>query len=178
MALPEAMESRRTTWNGSILDALTAFVTGVTIVITEDDEGTRAMTATAFSLASLHPPFVALSIAATATTARRLADGSPFSVNILASDQRPLADRFSGAHRHMAEPFKGIALTRGRVGVPRLKRCVASIECVAQGTLSCGDHVIVVGRVLHVDLGEASSPLIQYRHKLIGLDDPGVQCSE
>ncbi len=38
-----------------------------------------------------------------------------------------------------------------KVSVPSLEGCVANIECVVEREVETGDHVLFVGRILHVD---------------------------
>ncbi len=53
-------------------------------------------------------------------------------------------------------------------GCPHLDSVLASIECVPYQIYSGGDHIIVVGRVVEVQMsGENALPLIYFRSQFL-----------
>ena len=76
--------------------ALGAFVTGVTVVTTVDEDGRfHGVTANSFSSVSLDPPLVLWSQAVTAHSHPVFFKAERFAVNILAEDQIELSNRFA-----------------------------------------------------------------------------------
>lgn len=126
---------------------LGGFATGVTVVTYRDADGQeRGATMNSFTSVSMDPPLVLVSVAKQAKAADGLRD-SPFAVNVLAANQLPLAMLFAG------QPVDGLAVPWcGPVTAPpRLAGAAAWLECLPFATHEAGDHLIVVGEVIHHD---------------------------
>ena len=79
-------------------DALAQFATGVTIVCARADAGRYVgFTANSFNSVSLDPPLVLWSLAQAAGSLAVFRAGSHYAINVLAKDQRSLAERFAAA---------------------------------------------------------------------------------
>ncbi|MCB2019682.1 MAG: flavin reductase family protein [Burkholderiaceae bacterium] len=138
--------------------ALGMFATGVTIVTARDAAGRRVgLTANSFNSVSLTPPLVLWSLARRAGTLAAFSAGSHYAINILASDQRALADRFAVRG---ADQFAGVALRDGLCGAPVIEGTVAVFECFNRSRYEEGDHVIFVGEVEHCEHRAGAAPLI------------------
>ena len=75
--------------------SLGMFATGVTIVTARTAEGERVgLTANSFNSVSLDPPLVLWSLARAAGSLPAFSAGSHYAINILAADQKALAERF------------------------------------------------------------------------------------
>ncbi len=83
--------------------------------------------------------------------------GSHYAINILAADQKELAERFAlkGADR-----WSGVAFDEGVGGTPLLQGTVATFECFNRSQYQEGDHVIFVGEVERCTHRPAASPLL------------------
>lgn len=138
-----------------------------------------AMVVGSFTSVSLDPPLVAFFPDRKSSTWSRLRDCGVFCVNILSSQQeavcRKLAtsdpDRFAGtAHRISAR------------GNPILDGVVAWIECERHMVIDAGDHEMVLGRVLALDIAAEELPLLFFQggygrftpSSLAALDEPGL----
>ncbi len=76
--------------------AVSAFTTGVTVVTTCDDSGTRyGLTANSFASVSLEPPLVLFCVDHRAPSLTGLNRSRHFAINVLASDQEDIAKRFA-----------------------------------------------------------------------------------
>jgi flavin reductase (DIM6/NTAB) family NADH-FMN oxidoreductase RutF len=136
---------------------LGAFVTGVTVVTTIDDEGKfHGVTANSFSSVSLDPPLVLWSQAVKSSSHPAFFNAQRFAVNILAEDQIELSKRFA---RSSQEKFVGIAVDVGVGGVPLLRGCSARLQCQVVSRVPGGDHTIYVGRVQSINQTERK-PLV------------------
>ena len=88
--------------------ALGMFATGVTIVTARTADGKLiGLTANSFNSVSLDPPLVLWSLARAAASLPAFSTGSHYAINILAADQKALAERFAlkGADRWIGVDF-------------------------------------------------------------------------
>jgi flavin reductase (DIM6/NTAB) family NADH-FMN oxidoreductase RutF len=134
------------------------FATGVTVVTARDAQGAPiGLTANSFNSVSLDPPLVLWSLSREAGSMPHFTRGSHYVINILASEQRELAERFS---RKEPDRFAGVAFREGSGGVPILEGTAATFECFNRSRYAEGDHVIFVGEVEHCERREGAQPLI------------------
>jgi flavin reductase (DIM6/NTAB) family NADH-FMN oxidoreductase RutF len=127
--------------------AMGQFVTGVTIVTAVDDQGHRVgLTANSFNSVSLSPPLVLWSLSKHSSSMQGMRSAKAWAVNILAADQRHLAERFA---RKGVDRFEGVAWRTGLSGAPLIHGAVATFECTPRNHHDEGDHVIFVGEVTH-----------------------------
>lgn len=138
--------------------ALGLFATGVTIVTARGPDGTLVgLTANSFNSVSLSPPLVLWSLARSAGSMPVFSRGSHYAINILAADQKDLAQRF--ATRDI-DRFAGVAWREGAGGAPVLDGAVAVFECANRSRYEEGDHVIFVGEVERCTSRPGAQPLI------------------
>ena len=138
--------------------ALGMFATGVTIVtVRSADGGLVGLTANSFNSVSLDPPLVLWSLARRAGSMPVFTQGSHYAINILAADQKALAQRF--ATRDI-DRFAGVAWSEGAGGAPVLEGTVATFECANRSRYEEGDHVIFVGEVERCTARAGAQPLI------------------
>jgi flavin reductase (DIM6/NTAB) family NADH-FMN oxidoreductase RutF len=139
---------------------------GVTIITTVDEFGNEmGITATAVTSGSLDPPLVLICIGNRSWMLGPLTAGASFIVHFLAAEQEHIARQFS---RPGPDKFEGTSYQFARSGCPRLGGVLASLECVFHASYPCGDHTIVIGRVVDVRLSaEADSALVFFDGQLI-----------
>ncbi len=138
--------------------ALGMFATGVTIVTLRSADGQRiGLTANSFNSVSLNPPLVLWSLSRMAGSMAAFSAGSHYAINILAADQRALAERFASRH---SDRWEGVECTDGVAGAPLLAGAAASFECFNRSRYSEGDHVIFVGQVERCSSRAGASPLL------------------
>ncbi len=135
------------------------YPSGVTIVTSVHDGERRGMTATAFNGVSADPPLVSVCVNREARSYLYIASSKIFCVNLLAGDQRELAERFSGGLRD--HQFDGIGHASGATGAPILQGSIAHFDCVVEAEHTAGSHSIFIGRVLGCD-ARPGSPLGYY----------------
>ena len=134
------------------------FATGVTLVTTCTPDGRiLGLTANSFNSVSLTPPLVLWSLSRQSASMDGFLSASHFAVNVLAADQRLLAERFS---RRGIDRFEGVAWRKGHSGVPLIDDCAALFECRQRSRYDEGDHVIFVGEVMHCQRRLGASPLV------------------
>lgn len=131
------------------------FATGVTVVTTAGPDGLPlGSTANAVSSVSLSPPLVLVCLREESETLAALRASGAFAINVLAEDQRELADRF--ARRDAG--WDGVAHEPAGTGSPLLDGTLATLECALHEDVHGGDHRIVIGRVRSVRLAGAPRP--------------------
>lgn len=138
--------------------ALGMFATGVTIVTARTAEGAVVgLTANSFNSVSLDPPLVLWSLARAAASLPVFSTGSHYAINVLAADQKALAERFAlrGLDR-----FAGVAFDEGAGGAPLLHGAAATFECFNRSRYEEGDHVIFVGEVERCTRRDGAMPLL------------------
>ena len=138
--------------------ALGMFATGVTVVTGRNaGGGCFGLTANSFNSVSLAPPLVLWSLSRTAGTMPHFERGSHYAINILASDQRVLAERFASK---TVDRFAGVAWHEGVCGAPLLDGAAAVFECFNRSRYEEGDHVIFIGEVERCRVEPGATPLI------------------
>ena len=134
------------------------FATGVTIVTARTpDGGLIGLTANSFNSVSLNPPLVLWSLSQAAGSMAALSSGSHYAINILAADQKELAERFASKRE---DRWKDVLFTEGAGGSPLLSGAAASFECFNRSRYDEGDHVIFVGEVERCSHRAGVAPLL------------------
>jgi flavin reductase (DIM6/NTAB) family NADH-FMN oxidoreductase RutF len=143
--------------------ALGMFATGVTIITARTAAGDLVgLTANSFNSVSLDPPLVLWSLNRSAASMVALSTGSHYAINILAADQKELAERFAGKRE---DRWGNVAFTDGLCGAPLLTGAAASFECFNRSRYEEGDHVIFVGEVERCEHRPGVSPLLYHGGK-------------
>lgn len=154
-------------------NAISRFLTGVTIVTTVADEKPSGLTATAIASVTLEPPTLLACLNRHSTTCQAIVQAGRFTVNVLASDQTDIAKLFASREtdkfQQLAELGHGIET--GSFGTPHLRGALASIDCAVSATTDIGTHRIFFGEVQQVQCAEGS-PLGYFRGAFV--DRPGV----
>ncbi len=146
---------------GEFRDALALWASGVTIITARADDEPIGMTAASFSSLSLDPPLVLVCIARSAHSHEPLVTAPGFAVHVLGHGQEDMSARFARAG---ADKFADFDDERGPFEVPLLPFGVARLVCAHHAALDGGDHTILVGRVLTVDLA-GTDPLVYFNRE-------------
>jgi 3-hydroxy-9,10-secoandrosta-1,3,5(10)-triene-9,17-dione monooxygenase reductase component len=135
------------------------FATGITIVTAVDAGEPVGFACQSFAALSLDPPMVILAPAKTSTSWPRIARAGAFCVNILEEHQEALSRTFAVSG---GDKFDGVGWTPGVTGSPVLLGSLAVVECRLGDIFEGGDHELVTGHVVAIDIGEGG-PLLYYR---------------
>jgi len=136
--------------------------TGVSVVTARDGPLDAGLTVNAFLSVSLAPPSVLVSLTEDADTTPVIERTGLFAVNLLASDQRALSERFARPDPP-AEKFAGLTVHRGRTGVALLDGTLGALECRMVSRVPAYDHVLFVGEVVHLEFGQDGPPLVFFQ---------------
>ena len=140
--------------------ALGRWASGVTIVTARVGDRVHGMTVSAFSSVSLDPPLVLVCADKASNTQPFIEEGGVFAANVLAAGQEALSNKFASKKDEWRR-FEGLDWTSGTTGAPLLPATVAALDCRVVGAHDAGDHVIYVGRVEAVQIGEGA-PLVYF----------------
>ena len=138
--------------------ALGMFATGVTSVTARTTGGqVIGLTANSFNSVSLTPPLVLWSLSRAAASLAVFSAGSHYAINVLAADQKELAERFASRG---IDRWSGVTFDTGAGGAPLLHGAAATFECFNRSRYEEGDHVIFVGEVERCAHLAGASPLL------------------
>jgi flavin reductase (DIM6/NTAB) family NADH-FMN oxidoreductase RutF len=134
--------------------AMRRFATGVAVVTTVHEGRIHGFTANAFASVSAEPPTVLICVNRGATAHPLISASQRFCVNILALQQRALAERFAGGEPR--QRFEGVAYRLGPSGSPILEGTLAHVDCTLAEELTASTHTIFLGTVLDVGSREGA----------------------
>lgn len=138
------------------------FPTGVTVVTAKGADKPVGVAIGSFASISLDPPLVGFFLVTESNSRSVIEEAGHFCVNVLNKDQAELCgvmaskaeDKFSGIYSY---PAPGS-------GAPVLPDVHAVIDCRLDQVVELGDHVLMVGRVLHLETPSADgSPMVFYK---------------
>jgi len=145
---------------------LSHFPTGM-VAVTAFHHETVGMAIGSSCSISLDPPLVGFFVDRSSSTWPAIERAGSFAVNVLGEDQADLCRHFS---RKGADRFAGVDWTPGRKGAPLIDDALAWIECEIADVVDVGDHRLVIGSVLDLDVHRRARPLIFFRGELTSLD--------
>jgi len=140
-------------------EVLGHFATGVTIVTALEDGEPVGFTCQSFAALSLDPPMVILAPSRSSTSWPRIREAGAFCVNILEEHQEALSRTFAVSG---GDKFDGVGWKPGITGAPVLEGSLAMVECRLGEIFDGGDHELVTGLVVAMNIGEGG-PLLFYR---------------
>ena len=120
--------------------------TGVTVVTSLRNGEPRGITVNAFASVSLEPPSVLICVNREARSYLFISSSRIFCVNILAGEQRDVAEHFSGKVRE--RQFAEIGYDVDVTGAPVLQGSIAHFDCELADEHHVGSHSILIGRVV------------------------------
>jgi len=136
----------------------------VHLIATDGAAGKAGLTATAVASVSAEPPTLLVCLNATSRTAAILRENGRFAVNTLAAGHQELANVFAGR-----TPAKGLARFEhgkwqvGPDGQPVLADALLAFSCDVKEIKPVATHLIVIGAISHIALGQAHAGLVYTR---------------
>ena len=144
--------------------AVGRLATGVTIVTSQLGDLDHAMTANALASVSLEPLLVLVCVEREARFHDAIVASGVWGVSILPSTARATADWLATRGRPLHGQLDRIPIHRGQTGVALLDESLSTLECETTDAYAGGDHTIVVGRVLSVEISDRpGDALVYYR---------------
>jgi len=142
-------------------DVLGRFASGVTVVTSTSGGQPVGMTCQSFSSVSLDPPLVLFVPAKTSRAWPLIQRSGTFCVNFLGVDQAEVSNTMAsrGVDKFAEVKWRPTAET----GSPILDGVLGYVDCTIQAVHEAGDHFVVIGRVLDLEMTEAEEPLLFFR---------------
>lgn len=133
----------------------------VTVITTEVDGALYGFTATAVCSVCATPPTILIAVNKTARTHPHIDKKGAYAVNILADDQKAIAEHFATKGDNQFATVPHFVNARG---VPLIKGAAAQLHCEVQDRISIGTHTLFVAHVVGTGV-EDSKPLIYHDAK-------------
>jgi flavin reductase (DIM6/NTAB) family NADH-FMN oxidoreductase RutF len=160
-AMPEV--ERAATWSGvgdtAFRELMNVFPSGVTVVTTQDPDGTPyGLTCTSMCSVSLRPPILLACLHNNSQTLAVALETGQFAINLLHAEGQPAAEVFATADQ---DRFAAVDWDRTPSrGLPWLTEDAHAVaECSVVEATVAGDHVVVFGKVDSV-LTRPRNPLL------------------
>ncbi|MCJ2181285.1 flavin reductase family protein [Novosphingobium sp. 1949] len=147
-------------------DCCGRFTTGVTVVTTRTALGDHGMTVSAFMSVSLDPPLIAVALDSRSRMLARVGVSGRFAVSVLAQSMHEHALHFAGRPNEALQD-----LFEERHGLPVLRAASAIMLADVAQRIEAGDHVLLLGKVTHLESDPAAAPLVYHAgqfHRLAG----------
>lgn len=136
------------------------YPTGVCVITAVDADEPQAMVVGSFTSVSLDPPLVAFFPAKSSSSWPGIERAGKFCVNVLSSAQETLCRQFSAKG---IDKFAGVSHRVSPNGSPILDGVVAWIDCTLEAVHEAGDHYIVLGRVMALEVESPAKPLLFFQ---------------
>jgi flavin reductase (DIM6/NTAB) family NADH-FMN oxidoreductase RutF len=144
---------------------------GVSVITTGKGRDISGMTVTSVSSLSVDPPSLIVSLNRESSSWPLVKRYGFFGVNILASDQIEIAERFTGkGGLKGADRFTGARWNTRASGVPLLADALSSIDCEVEDIVERHSHAIVIGRVLDVAVSARTAALAYWQGQYVAID--------
>jgi flavin reductase (DIM6/NTAB) family NADH-FMN oxidoreductase RutF len=154
-------------------NALGWFATGIAVMTTRDTEGRFiGITVNSFASVSLDPPLISFCLDRSALSLNSFLGAKHFAVNVLSEHHEPVSAAFARSSSS-GDKFAGLAYEVGSTGCPLLTDCLTHLECEREAYHEAGDHLIVIGRVVHLVQRSEGKPLLYFRGRYAKLAEAG-----
>ena len=144
-------------------DAISRFLTGVTVVSTRHADVMHGITASAVASVTLEPPTVLICLNRQSATGHAVKACGHFAINVLNDSQQVLAKHFASK---LEDKFAGIDHDTGVLGDPLLPQSLAQLECRVSSHADVGSHHVFFGEVVRVQVHDGA-PLAYFRGRFI-----------
>jgi len=149
-------------------EVLGSFASGVIVLTLREELDDIGTTVSAFLAVSADPPLVGFGLSADSYVLEALTLAGSCAISILAAGHAVLASRFAAAGRPSARLLlDDVDHGRGaHSGALVVLGGVAAIDCQIESSVTAGDHVLVVARIVEVIYVTGDTqPLIRYRSR-------------
>lgn len=152
--------------------AIGRFATGVTVATTFAGRHDHAMTANSITSVSLDPVLLLISVERSARWHEAVLEAGVWGISILGQDARSTASWLSTPGRPLHGQLDRIAHHRGeQTDVALIDGALATFECRTSGVHRAGDHSLVVGEVVGIEIPPRIDPaLLHFRGRYGHLD--------
>ena len=136
------------------------YPTGVTVVTTADEEGIPVgLTVNSFASVSLDPLLLLWSIDHKVTSLDIFKTANKFAVHVLAGDQQDLCNLFA---KKGEDRFSHCDWSFSEYNLPIISDAFAVLQCKTFKQVEAGDHTILIGEVIDINI-EKKDPMLYHR---------------
>jgi len=136
---------------------------GLYVLTAAQDDAVAAGTVNWVSQASFKPPRIMVAIKADSQLHQLVEAGGAFALNVLAFDQKPIAQDFFGPTRLEAGTLNGHPYEPGQeTGAPLLTELPYWLEARVTGKVGGGDHTVFVAEVINAGVRYEARPLVMW----------------
>ena len=152
--------------------AIGRFATGVTVATTFAGQHDHAMTANSITSVSLDPVLLLISVEQAARWHDAVLESGVFGISVLGHHARATASWLSTPGRPLHGQLDRVAHHRGQVtNIALIDGALAAFECLTTDVHAAGDHSLVVGEVVGIELPPRVDPaLVHFRGRYGHLD--------
>ena len=143
--------------------AMGHFATGVTVMTTNAQGRLHGMTVSAFASVSLEPMLMLVSVERSTVMHGQVLRSGAFAINFLGARSEATARFFADNARLTVPEFREGGYRLGTTGAPILNEATGYLEATLEARHEAGDHTIMVGRVVALEIISEEPPLIYYR---------------
>ena len=155
--------------SAALRSALGRFATGVTLATCLDASGAAVgLTVNSFGALSLEPPLVQWSLRCESPSLPAFQAAEHFAINVLTEAHLELSRRFAAPH---VDRFQHGRWHPGRHGCPVFAGALAVFECARRSVERHGDHVLIIGEVLH-HTAHSGAPLLFHASRYRRMGEP------
>lgn len=155
--------SRRPPDKATFRYAVGHFASGVTVMTTAVGKRLHGMTVSAFASVSLEPLLILVSVERSTVMHRMVLESGAFAINLLGERSENTARFFADNARLDGPEFREGAYHLGVTGSPILEEATGYVEATIDDSHEAGDHTIIVGQVVGLNVVREEGPLIYYR---------------
>jgi 3-hydroxy-9,10-secoandrosta-1,3,5(10)-triene-9,17-dione monooxygenase reductase component len=151
----------RTTDEHEFRTTMSRFASGLTVVAGLDQNGEPAgLTCQSFSSLSIEPPLILVCLGKASRSWAQIEPTGRFGVSILAEEQQEVCATLG---RPAADKVDVVPWRASRNGSVYIEGALAVIDCEIGAIHEAGDHLVVIGEVVDLAVGEDGAPLLFYR---------------
>ncbi len=150
------------------------FSTGVSMITSRGTKGPNVMAAEWVMQISYNPVLITIFIHNGSQTIKNIEKTKEFGVNVASKDQTTqvnVAGGYSGSEIDKLK-IKDIfeISSPKKIKTPMISGCTVNAECKLIKKEKIGDHVMMVGKVVHIKHDDTKSPLIYHKGRYFNLD--------
>ncbi len=149
------------------------FSTGISMITSRGPHGPNVMAAEWVMQISYSPVLVAIFIHKGSHTIKNIEKTKEFGVNVASKEQTTevsIAGGYSGSEINKLGIKNIFKISKPhKIKTPMILGCIINAECKLVRKEKLGDHVMLVGRVVHIEHDETKSPVIYHKGRYFSL---------
>lgn len=136
----------------------------VSVIAVGDGQDRTGFTATSVSSFSAELPSIMVSVNRASSSWPVLQRYGCFCVNVLAADQRQVAQSFAGlAGRKGVERYNGAGWYSLKTGAAALENALTVLDCELETAFHHHSHAILIGHIRAIEIRQGIGPLLYWR---------------